>query len=150
MNPLHAVERNRVGRPLVKPGLKVKQHSIWLHRPVVDRIIALVGTHGLSGFMRDAADLSSSLATLNYNQHGHDIAVKDCDGLEGPPYLGELLWQGNIGCWRVHAVRMANDPFPHCVAHHQSTGIAHAERIEGASPARLKAWVAGLTDAVAK
>jgi metal-responsive CopG/Arc/MetJ family transcriptional regulator len=35
--------------------MKVEKTTLWLHRPVVDEIIALVGKQGLSEFMREAA-----------------------------------------------------------------------------------------------
>jgi hypothetical protein len=45
-----------VGRPPIKKDLKVEKTTLWLHRPVVDRIIEIVGKQGLSQFMREAAE----------------------------------------------------------------------------------------------
>lgn len=46
----------RMGRPPIKRDMKVEKTTLWLHRPVVDRIIELVGKQGLSEFMRTAAE----------------------------------------------------------------------------------------------
>lgn len=45
-----------MGRPPIKRDMKVKATTLWLHRPVVDRIIELVGKQGLSEFARDALE----------------------------------------------------------------------------------------------
>lgn len=51
-----SVNQRRIGRPPLKEDMKVKKTTIWLHRPVVDRIVELVGSKGLSEFMREAAE----------------------------------------------------------------------------------------------
>jgi hypothetical protein len=49
-----SVTRRAMGRPPIKRDMKVEKTTLWLHRPVVDRIIELVGKQGLSDFAREA------------------------------------------------------------------------------------------------
>jgi hypothetical protein len=51
-----SVTPRRMGRPPLKRDMKVEKTTLWLYRPVVDRIIELVGKQGLSEFMRTAAE----------------------------------------------------------------------------------------------
>lgn len=55
-NLAQSVIARRMGRPPIKHDMKVEKTTLWLHRPVVDRIIELVGKQGLSQFMREAAE----------------------------------------------------------------------------------------------
>lgn len=51
-----SVIARKMGRPPIKPDLKVKKTTIWLHQPMVDRIVALVGSQGMSAFIREAVE----------------------------------------------------------------------------------------------
>jgi hypothetical protein len=45
-----------MGRPPLRPDLKVTKTTIWLYAPMIARIVALVGKQGMSAFMREAAE----------------------------------------------------------------------------------------------
>jgi hypothetical protein len=70
--------------------------------------------------------------------------IRATDTPAKPPYKSTSLWRGEDGDWRLEAVRIEGDPVPHCTAHNTRTGIAHAERIEDASPAKIKVWAESL------
>ena len=46
----------RMGRPPIKRDAKVKKTTVWLHEDMVARIVAMVGSQGMSAFFRDAAE----------------------------------------------------------------------------------------------
>ena len=82
------------------------------------------------------------------DKHGTFIAASELPKGIKPPYRSEVVWRGEFENWRLEAVRVHGDPILHCVAHHQVTGIAHAERLAGASPAKLKIWASALPPTV--
>ena len=83
-------------------------------------------------------------APRHQDARGTFVSAKDLPKGCRPPYRSTVVWRGEHGEWRLEAVRVDGDPLIHCVAHHQTTGIAHAERIDQASPAKLKAWAQAL------
>lgn len=46
----------KMGRPPIKAGMKMAKQTIWLDPPLAARIVNLVGSRGMSDFMRVAAE----------------------------------------------------------------------------------------------
>ncbi len=80
--------------------------------------------------------------------HGSYIAAKELPAGVRPPYQVATAWEGDHRGWRITVTRLEGDPAPHVVASgvHPATGLveAHAERMLGATPAIVKAWVDSL------
>ena len=76
--------------------------------------------------------------------YGTYIPAADLPKTVRPPYRSEVVWRGELGNWRLEAVRVHGDDLVHCVAHNRATGHSHARRLADVTPGKVKAWAAAL------
>ncbi len=76
--------------------------------------------------------------------YGTFIPAADLPKRVKPPYRIQRVWRGELGEWRIEAVRVHGDDLVHAVAHNRSTGHSHAQRMANATPGKVKAWAAAL------